>query len=273
MSNLPSPPLLSAPGSSAELPDISLSKGEKLYVNLTFKGCAWGPSIAEMYVGSKEKHDQLIARAELPDPVCNYCHRCNCACFWPAEMKIIAADGAQVGTMQLGRQCSKICWLPSLGVNLNGRSVGTVQTRLCLCNLCPKDVMQNGAPIYSSKKFINNKLFGCFLAPCWNFYRTLLKNKTTVEYYTAPNDETQEVFEVINVSGPLFILIGRWRLQLHVLWLPLALWSRHARQGNGRDNQAGQLYVGICFSHPWRVPNADLNESLTLTSNRIMILI
>lgn len=200
MVTLPSPGLLASAPSSSGLPDIVLQRGESLYVLLNYPGCGWGPNSAELYAGTKERHDRLIAKVELPDAACNILCRFfgYVACFWPANLKLTTPDGASLGSMQLGRAWSRICWWPYLSVNLGGEAIGTVQKKCCLCTTCIKDVTMVNGQTFTSKKFIMNKLLYCFIGGCWNLYRTFLKNRTQVEYYTLAGDETADAFEVIN---------------------------------------------------------------------------
>lgn len=199
MSQLPAPGAPLLPGSSTStLGDIQLQKGEKLYIQMTYDSCACGKIHAEMFVGDRQSHDRLIAKADLPFGICNQCARvCGIlACFAPEPIPVTSGDGGQIGTMTLGRAWSRFCCWPYMKVALGTDEVGTVQTKCCLVNTCVKDVVVNQKPEYSSKKCILNKLLCCFIPPCWNFYRALLKNRTMIEYYTVTGDETKDAFEV-----------------------------------------------------------------------------
>ncbi len=202
-STLPHPMAPSKGASSAGLPPITLEKGQSLYVHLTYNSCACGTDLAEMYVGTREKHDRLVATAEIPNPYCNYlCHLgCLSFCYY-THLKIRDPSGADVGQIELGRKLSIICCLPHMDVTFNGKPIGTLMTKCCIMNTCRKELTRDETSVYTSDKYINSKLLSCFLPGCYAAYRMFFKNRTTVEYYTLSTNESAPTFEVINVTLP-----------------------------------------------------------------------
>ncbi len=200
MAQLPAPGASLLPAGAAQLVDIQLQKGEKLYVHITYNTLACGQISAEMWVGDREKHDRLIAKAELPYAICNQCCRIEgiLACFAPEIINITNGEGAKIGTFTMGRSWARVCCWPYIKVALGMEEVGTVQTKCYILNTCVKDIVVNGKSEYSTKPCIRNKILCCFPCICWPQYRALLKNKTMAEYYTATGDESKDAFEVWN---------------------------------------------------------------------------
>ncbi len=195
-------PLKGAP--AVGLPPITLEKGQSLYVHLTYNSCACGTDLAEMYVGTREKHDKLVATAEILNPCCNYlCHLCCFSCCFPTQLEVHDPSGAHVGHIQLGRKrACGCCCLPHMDVMFNNSPIGTLTTMCCCCNTCRKELIRDGASVYSSQKCIKSKVLNCFLPGCYAIYRTFFKNRTTVEYYSMTANGTEPTFEIINVAFP-----------------------------------------------------------------------
>lgn len=190
-----------APPQACTLPNITIEKGQSVYVHLTYNSCACGTDMAEMFVGTREKHDKLIATAELPNPLCNYLCRgfgiCSCCCY--TEIPVKDPAGKLIGNIQLGRHWRCCCCLPQLDVWLGNTPVGKLWTRCCCCNTCKKEIDRNGTTTYASQKCIKSKVLNCFLPGCYSIYRMFFKNRTTVEYYTMAANSSEPSFEIINV--------------------------------------------------------------------------
>ncbi len=224
---------------AGKLPDITLGMGQSLYIHLTYDCCACGSDRAELYVGTKDNHDKLIATAELRNPCCNYCGRCGCSCICDTPIPILSSSGDPVGLLNLSRRCS-CCWcLPYMEVTFNGAQVGAMRTVCCLfCDTCRKDVEKNTVPVYSSMKCIQNKVCSCLLPCIYCPYRVFCTNRSTVEHYTMSSNPDQPAFEVINVPSRYHELwIGCRMLLVLRMWLHQAFRGGRARRKRSRHLQ------------------------------------
>ena len=193
-----------APGAfpDARLKSVDLKKGEGLYVHLEYSACGLGSCTAKMYLGSKQLHEKLLAKAVMSCPCCNCCRRCGCTCVCETMIDLENADGQKAGHLQLARDCSCLCCLPRLSVHLGGNMVGKVVTQCSACPSCFKEVAWPGNPptLYRSTKCITNKVCSCVCPYYWLPFRTFCTNQTVVEYYERTHGEEGPAFAVANVS-------------------------------------------------------------------------
>ena len=197
---LPVPPgPVKNPFMYGKLPDIEFHTGNSFYVHINYGCCAMGTVTAEMFMGTKESHTQLVAKTVMPHCCCNCCRLCCSTASCETIMPVYDAFGNIMGDMQVARDCSCLCCLPRARVYVNGLPGGIVRERCAPCCPCPKTIGNHQVPeLYSSKACIKEKICNC-LVPCWCLYRGCCPNKTVVEeYYVEGRPEI--ALEVINVS-------------------------------------------------------------------------